>query len=89
MDKASWFMLVFVLATIMYFILQGAAGGSIPTVGYLKAFAFAVLITLGLVAVACIPVLIVCYFMNRIPDIDYSIWAATAFTVVGIITEVV
>jgi len=88
MDKASWGMLVFILATMMYFILQGA-GGELPVAGYLQAFAFALLITVILVAVSCIPVLIVCFFVKRIPDIDYSIWAATAFTVVGIISEVI
>jgi len=88
MDKASWGMILFMLVTIMYFMLQGAGGG-IGAVGYLEVFGFSLLVTVVLIAVACIPVFIVCYFINRIPDIDYSVWAATAFTVVGIISEII
>ncbi len=33
------------------------------------------------IAVACIPVIIVCYFIKKIPDIDYSIYVAFAYMV--------
>lgn len=88
MDKASWFMIVFILATLIYFMIEGA-GGPVGTVGYVQMFGFAVLMTLVLIALMCIPVLIICYFIKRIPDIDYSVWAATAFVVVGIVSELI
>lgn len=31
------------------------------------------------IAIACIPVIIVCYFIKRIPDIDYSIRLAFVY----------
>lgn len=86
MDKASWAMIVFILATLMYFVVQGA-DFPLDTGGYIQAFGIALLAAIAIIAVSCIPVVIVCYFIKRIPDIDYSVWFATAFTVVGIITE--
>jgi len=40
-----------------------------------------------LVALASIPVLIYCYFVKVIPDIDYSIRVAFVFTLIGIASE--
>lgn len=37
---------------------------------------------LAAIAIACIPVIIVCYFIKRIPDIDYSIRLAFLYTIV-------
>lgn len=88
MDKASWAMIAFILGTFIYYMLQGA-GGDLPGIGYLQIFGFSLLGTVILIALACIPVVIICYFINRIPDIDYSVWGATAFMVVGIISELV
>ncbi len=88
MDKASWLMILFILGTVMYFMVQGTGGG-LTTAGYLQSFGFSLLVTVVMIALACIPVVIVCYFIKRIPDIDYSVWAATAFTVVGIISEII
>ena len=88
MDKASWGMIIFILATVMYFMIEGA-GGTVNTAGYIQAFGFSVLVTIVMIALASIPVVIICLFIKRIPDIDYSIWAATAFTIVGIISEII
>lgn len=88
MDKSSWALLVFMFATMMFYIMQGAGGG-MSTAGYIQAIGFSLLTTLALVALASIPVLIYCYFAKVIPDIDYSINAAAAITVIGIITELI
>jgi len=40
---------------------------------------------LAAIAIACIPVLIVCYFIKVIPDIDYSIRVAFAYMVIMLI----
>lgn len=86
MDKISWFFLAFILATMIYFILQGVTdiGGAW---GYIQVFLFGLLTTLALIALMSIPVLIYCYFTKVVPDIDYSIRAGFVFTIIGIITE--
>lgn len=88
MDKSSWFMLLFMFATFMFFILQGAGGG-IPMKGYVQAVGFSLLTMIALIAIMCIPVLIYCYFVKMIPDIDYSIRAAFAVSIIGIISEMI
>ena len=86
MDKSSWGMLAFMFATFMFFILQGA-GGEMPTAGYFQAVGFSIVVLIALVAIMCIPVVIYCYVVKMIPDIDYSIRAAFAVTILGIISE--
>lgn len=86
MERSSWYMIAFMFITFMFFILQGA-GFSLPFLGWLEAIGYSLLILVVLVALACIPVLIVCYFIKKIPDIDYAIWVATGVTFVGIISE--
>ncbi len=86
MDKASYGMILFILATMIFFILHGAGEG-IGFTGYLQVFIMAVLSTVALIGLACIPVIIGCYFIKKIPDIDYAVWVAFAMTIVSIITE--
>jgi hypothetical protein len=88
MDKSSWVMLTFMFATFMFFILQGAGGG-MPTAGYFQAVGFSIVVLIALVAIMCIPVVIYCYIVKMIPDIDYSIRAAFAVTILGIISELI
>lgn len=88
MDKISWVMLVFIFGTFMFFILQGAGSG-METKGYFQAVGFALMSLIALVAIMCIPVVIFCYFKKVIPDIDYSIQAAFAMTIIGIISEII
>jgi hypothetical protein len=86
MDKSSYGMLVFMLATFLYFLLSGM---DISLKSGLQAFAIAILVLVALLALMSIPVLIYCYFVKQIPDIDYSVRAAFAFTIVGIISELI
>ena len=88
MDKSSWAMLAFMFATFMFFILQGAGGG-MATAGYIQAVGFSIATLIALVAIMCIPVLIYCYIVKVIPDIDYSIRVAFAVTIIGIISEII
>lgn len=88
MDKSSWGMLAFIFATFMVFIVKGAEG-ALTTMGYFQAFGFSLLTLIALVAIMSIPVLIYCYFVKMIPDIDYSIRAAFAMTIIGIISELI
>lgn len=88
MDKSSWGMLAFIFATFMFFMIRGG-GGSLSTLGYVQAFGFSLLTLIALVAIMSIPVLIYCYFVKMIPDIDYSIRAAFAVAIIGIISELI
>ena len=86
MDKASYAMIIFILATMIFFILHGAGEG-IGIAGYLQVFLMGLISTVALIGLACIPVIIGCFFIKKIPDIDYAVWVAFGMTIVSIITE--
>lgn len=88
MDRSSWLMIAFMLATMAFFVLDGR-GLEMGFANVLKGIGFAILVVIILIALMSIPVLIYCYFVNKIPDIDYSIRAAFAFTIIGIISEII
>lgn len=85
MNVSSIFMLIFMMLTFMYFIISGFS--NIGAVGYLQAFGFSLVTLITLLGIVSIPVFIVCYFIERIPDIDYSIVASFGIVVLGIIIE--
>ena len=89
MEKISYLLLVFMVATMAYFIYQGAAGMELAFVDHLKFIGFVILTTFVLVAFCSIPVVLICYFIKKIPDIDYSITLAAGVTLVGIISELI
>ncbi len=86
MEKSSWVLILFMLITMSYFIISGATKG-LEIGAYLQIALYAILSTIALIALCCIPVIVYCYFIKKIPDIDYSINLAAAVTVVGIISE--
>lgn len=87
MDKLSWGLLAFMFLTFMYFILSGGTQGAGMGL-YLQAILIAALAVVVVVALMSLPVLVYCYFVKMIPDIDYSIRLGAIFTVIGIISEV-
>lgn len=84
-DKSSWVMVGVMIMIFMFFWTQGAEG--LEILDYFKAFGYSTLIVGVLVALMSIPVLVYCYLVKMIPDIDYSIRAAFVFTIIGIISE--
>ncbi|MFM2395000.1 MAG: hypothetical protein RLZZ546_2983 [Bacteroidota bacterium] len=88
MEKSSYAMLVFIFATLCYYTYVGA-GTDVNAIGFLKIFGYALLVLIALIALACIPVLLYCYVVKKIPDIDYSINLAFAATIIGIISEII
>lgn len=86
MDKLSWVMIVIMLA-LMIFLIGGGLDYNLPASALPQALGYALLTTVALIALSCIPVLIYCYFVKMIPDIDYSIRLAFVITVVGILSE--
>jgi hypothetical protein len=85
-DGISWLFLGLMLVIYMYFILHGGGSG-LPASVYIQAFGIALLTLFGLIALVSIPVLIICYAIKKIPDIDYAIWSAFGITIIGVITE--
>lgn len=88
LDRISWLLLFFMWVTFVYFLLPEQLD-MLTFAPTLKALGLGLLVLIILVGLMCIPVLIICYFIKKIPDIDYSVWGAFAFTIVGIITELV
>lgn len=79
-------MLAFMFVSFMYSLLAGG-GANLPAAGYFQAAGYSLLFLLALVAISCFPVLIYCYFVKMIPDIDYSIRVAFVVTIVGFIAQ--
>lgn len=88
MEKSSYAMLVFIFATLCYYTHLGAGVG-VDVLGYFKIFGYALLVLVAIIALACIPVLLYCYVIKKIPDIDYSINLAFAATIIGILSEII
>ncbi len=75
-EWSSW-VLILIMMIMAYFMKpwvtdSGIGMTIVQVVGY----------PLAAIAIACIPVLILCYFINRIPDIDYSIRLAFVYMLV-------
>lgn len=62
-------------------ILPLQFGVTADTVNVIYYVAFSLPLTFILVAVSCLPVVLVSLVINRIPDIDYAIWLALALTI--------
>ncbi len=62
-------------------ILPLQFGVTADTVNVIYYVAFSLLLTFILVAVSCLPVVLVSLVINRIPDIDYAIWLALALAI--------
>jgi len=75
--RAEWSSLVLIalMVIIAYFIHPGF--GESPDL--MKVFLQMVVYPIVVIALACIPVIIVCYFVKVIPDIDYSIRVGFAY----------
>jgi hypothetical protein len=86
MEKSSYALIVLIFLTMIFFIMSGAGSGLSGGQYALIAF-YALLVTIALIALCCIPVIIYCYIVKQIPDIDYSIVLAAAVTLIGVISE--
>ncbi|MBK8701898.1 MAG: hypothetical protein IPN29_20950 [Saprospiraceae bacterium] len=87
MDKSSWGMIGFMCLTMMYFLVVGA-GSAITFSGYLMSLGLAIIVVIVLLALSSIPVFIYCYFVKKIPDLDYSVRLAFVLTLIGIGSEI-
>lgn len=66
-EWSSW-VLVFLMMVIAYLVNPWVTDSGIGMT-LVQVIGF----PLAAIAIACIPVLIICYFIKKIPDIDYSI----------------
>jgi len=85
MDKISWIFLLIMVLLLGLVILPLQFGVTADTVNVIYYVAFSLLLTFILVAVSCLPVVLVSLVINRIPDIDYAIWLALALTILAAI----
>lgn len=83
--RAEWssILLIVLMVFIAYFIHPGF--GESPDL--LKVFKQMVLFPIIVIAFASIPVVIVCYFIKMIPDIDYSIRVGFLFFLFLLISQ--
>ena len=75
-EWSSW-ILILCMMVLSYLMKPWIVeSGIFPTVLQVVGLPFAA------IAIACIPVLVFCYFIKKIPDIDYSIRLAFAYIVI-------
>lgn len=89
MDIQSWFMVIAIFIALAFGILPhyfGISSGNISTLSYLL---YAFILTNIIIAVCCIPILILCYFINRIPDIDYAVWLGTILVILSVLSIII
>lgn len=86
MDSQSWFMIVAMVLAFAFVLLRanfGLAANEINTFTYLG---FGALLTFVLITISCIPIVILCWFIKRIPDIDYAVWLSTVLVIISVFT---
>ena len=81
MDKISWVFLLIMVLLFGLVILPAQFGVAADSVNVAYYVVFSLLLTFILVAVSCLPIVLICLLINRIPDIDYAIWLALALTI--------
>ncbi|MEL6986325.1 MAG: hypothetical protein AAGK97_00700 [Bacteroidota bacterium] len=74
--RTEWssYLLILLMMIIAFVVYPYAAGENIPSL-LLQVIG----LPLATIAIACIPVIIFCYFIKVIPDIDYSIRLAFVY----------
>lgn len=77
-EWSSWLLVVIMM--ILAYIISPFEGNTYMQIAQAIGF------PLAAIAIACIPVLIFCYFIKVIPDIDYSIRLAFVFVLIKAIT---
>lgn len=89
MDLASWGMILAMVLVFAFYFLPDIYGSANGAVEIIKNIGIGALLTFILIAVACIPVILLCYFIKQIPDIDYSVWVATAVLAISVVINLV
>jgi hypothetical protein len=85
MDPQSWFMLAGIFIAFWMVLLPASFGVAIDEVSTGRMILMSLVLTFLLISIACIPVVIVCLLINRIPDIDYAIWFSSLAMIVAIL----
>jgi len=80
MDAESWIMIALMIIAFAFVILPSSFGIASGEIGMLYYLGLGILLTFCLITMACIPVVIVCWFIKMIPDIDYAVWVASILT---------
>lgn len=85
MDLSSWITIIamILLFAFMFIPLQVGEADGIGEI--LKNIGLGAVITFLLSAIACIPVIIYCWFVKVIPDIDYSVIVAAIISIIAMV----
>lgn len=75
-------MIAGIILLFAFVILPAQFGVASDTVNITYYAVFSLLLTFVGIALATIPVVIVCLFINRIPDIDYAVWVAFGMSII-------
>lgn len=84
MDVQSWLMIVAMILAFAFVLLRANFGEAANEIGLFTYIGFALLLTFVLIALNCIPVVIVCWLIKRIPDIDYAVWVSTIMVIISV-----
>lgn len=87
MDAQSWIMIAGIFVAFWMLVLPSSISVGMGDVSTLKSILTSLALTFFLICISCIPVILICYFVKRIPDIDYAVWVSTIImilTIVGI-----
>jgi hypothetical protein len=85
MDAQSWFMIVGIFIAFWMVLLPATFGVAMDEVSTIRIILMSLVLTLLLICISCIPVILICYFIKRIPDIDYAVWVSTIIMILTIL----
>ena len=82
MDLSSWITILFMILAFAFMFIPAT---TMESTGNILNLAYGIVATFFLIAIACIPVIIYCWFAKVIPDIDYSVIVAAILTTIAMI----
>lgn len=83
MDFSSWITIIAMILLVAFMFIPMQVGMPEGLVGILTNVGLGALITFLLISVSCIPVIIYCWFVKEIPDIDYSVIVAAILSIIS------
>lgn len=89
MDVSSWITIVSMILIFAFMFIPETSGLTGGDGGPVKNLLLGLVITFFLISIACIPVIIYCWFVKVIPDIDYSVIVAAFITIIAMVSYLI
>ncbi len=86
MDPQSWFMIAGIFVAFLMVLLPASFGAMKSDLSTIKMILYSLVLTFGLICISCIPIVLICLLIKRIPDIDYAIWFSTIVMILSLIS---